>query len=79
MLACLVVKSYFASLDFALARVQPGLRQSLHGIGDVCQDIDSLVDDSKGANPEYGNKFQATGQDTTQSILRSKATCQLRR
>ena len=61
MLASSMVKSYLSALDPSLASIQAGLRQCLDGIGDVGQDIDSLVHDSKGTDSKDGDKLQASG------------------
>lgn len=47
MLARLVVKRNFSSLDPPLPSIQAGLGKRLDGVGDVGQDIDSLVHDTK--------------------------------
>lgn len=50
MLAGLMVKSDFPPLEPSLSGIQSGFGKSLHGIWDVRQDVDGLVDHSIGTN-----------------------------
>src|SRR5258705_10950433 len=50
MLARLVVQSDFSSLEAALPRIQSCLGEGFHGIRDVGESVDGLVDHSISAN-----------------------------
>ncbi len=60
-LAGLVVEGNLSSLETSLSGIQSGLGERLHGIGDVGQDVDGLVDNSIGADSEDRDKFQSAG------------------
>ena len=61
MLAGFMMEFNFAALDPALTSIETGPGKRLDGVRDVGQDIDSLVNDSKGAYSKDGDKFEATG------------------
>ncbi len=61
MLASLVMESDLPALEASLSLVQSQFGQGLHGIRDVGQDVDGLVDDSIGANSKDGHELQTAG------------------
>lgn len=78
MLAGLVVQGDLSSLEASLPGIQSGFGESLHGIGDIGQDVDGLVDHSIGTDSKNGDKFQSSGKNATQSVLWRKTGRELR-
>ncbi len=58
MLASLVVESYLLALNSTLTGIKTSLGKSFDGVGDVCQDINGLVDSSKRADSKDGHELQ---------------------
>ena len=61
MLTSLVVKGYLSALDSPLTSIETSLGKGLYCIRNVCQHVNSLVDDSKSADSKDGDEFQAPG------------------
>lgn len=78
MLAGPIVKGYLAFLYTSLSSIETEPGKSLHGVGDVGQDINGLVHNTKGANSKDRDKFQSSVEQPPKSIFRRKASCQLR-
>jgi hypothetical protein len=60
-LARLVVQSDLPSLKASLSGVQSNLWQGLHGVRDIAQDVDGLVNDSISTDSKDRDKFQSSG------------------
>ncbi|RMZ80780.1 hypothetical protein DV737_g2862, partial [Chaetothyriales sp. CBS 132003] len=63
-LARFVMEFNLAPLDSPLPRVKANPGKCLHGVRDVCQDINGLVHNSEGTNTKNGDKFKTAGQHT---------------